>query len=136
MKTKYKIKVPVVGYVEKEVITNSLDEAIREVNQLITTSYDIERGTEFKVLDYSVPHKLFEVTEELHINEYDVTIPINGYYNTTVEAFSEKEAIELVMNSDDTIKELRDAVYHTCNITDLEVDHTAKCDTFCDLLTS
>ena len=139
MKTKYKIKVPVVGYVEKEVISDNLEEAVREVNQLITTSYDIEQGTEFKVLDYSVPHKLYEVIEELHINKYEVTIPITGYYNTTVESFSKEEAIELVMNSDDTRKELRDVcdtVYHICNISDLNTDDTAKYDTYCDLVTS
>lgn len=106
MKTKYKIKIPVVGYVEKEVISNSLDEAIREVNQLITTSYDIEQGTEFKVLDYSVPHKLYEVIEELPLKRYNVTVPLSGYYSVDIEAFNIEEAIDLVLNDEKNYKNI------------------------------
>lgn len=140
MKTKYKIKVPVVGYVEKEVISNSLDEAIKEVNQLITTSYEIEEGTEFSVLDNNKKYNPLEIIEESPINKYQVSIPIRGYYSVEIEASSKEEAIDLVFEDSQHNKNLfsiSNTYRENFDITDLAlIENVTNKDIFCDLITS
>jgi len=116
------------------VISDSLEKAIKEINQLSTTSYDIERYTEFKVLDYSIPYKLFEVIEEEHINTYEVSVPISGYYTVKVKAFNKEEAIELVLFDSTHNKNLYN-MFNTYNedfsVTDLSIDDCRSNDVVC-----
>jgi hypothetical protein len=88
---KYKLKVSVVSYEEKEVYADNEEEAYEKIYDSINKVGDLNCNSKARV--EALEYFDYEVIEEKEVEEYEIRIPIVGYYTTRVNSTSIEDAL-------------------------------------------
>lgn len=88
---KFKLKVSVVSYEEKEVYADNEEEAYEKIYISINNVGDLNCNSEARV--EALEYFDYEVIEEKEVEEYEIRVPVIGYYTTRVNSTSIEEAL-------------------------------------------
>jgi hypothetical protein len=87
---KFKLKVSVVSYEEKEVYADNEEEAYEKIYDSINKVGDLNCNSKAKV--ESLEYFNYEVLEEKIVEDFEIKVPIIGYYTANISAVSIEEA--------------------------------------------
>lgn len=88
---KFKLKVSVVSYEEKEVYADNEEEAYEKIYDSINNVGDLNCNSKARV--EALEYFDYEVLEEKEVEEYEIRIPVIGYYTSRVNSTSIEEAL-------------------------------------------
>ena len=87
---KFKLKVSVVSYEEREVYADNEEEAYEKIYDSINNVGDLNCNSRAKV--ESLEYFNYEVLEEKIVEDFEIKVPIIGFYTANISAASIEEA--------------------------------------------